>query len=206
VSNNDVLLTLFSESKVDTFAPCAQKSIFRQYRNKYNELVCSAKQDFGLEYFSTEQKNKVLWKRVNELGVLKDKANEFNGITSDEFCDHFTSIQSRPNLDRVDQEIFEVSDSFKFKEVYVHDVKRSVFSVESNATGIDKIRLKFIKIIWSSISDSLFHIFNPVLKSVVYPRVWKKSLLCPVPKITRPFSIADFRHICLLPSISKALV
>lgn len=75
----------------------------KKYRNKHNTLINSVKHDFGVEYFATEQNNKVLWKKVNELGVLKVKSNQYNGITSD------------------DQDILEVSDSFEFKEVNAHD-------------------------------------------------------------------------------------
>lgn len=148
---------------------------------------------------------KVLWRRVNELGILKDMSGEFNGITSDEFCNHFASVQSRSNLDRVDQDISAVDDSFSFQEVSVSDIKRAMFSVKSNATEMDNVRLLFIKIIWPFLSDSLLHVFNSVMSSSFNTSIWKKSLICPVPKVSRPFSISDYRPISLLPSIFKAL-
>jgi len=82
-------------------------------------------------------------------------------------------------------------------------VTSAINAVKSNATGIDGVRLKFIKLIWIHVSASVTHIFNSVLESIYYPNVWKTSLVCPVAKKARPMTIHDFRPISLLPLISK---
>lgn len=181
------------------------KRVFRYYRNKYNGAVERAKFTFGMDCFSVEQDSRSLWKKINGLGVLKDVGDEFNGITNTEFCDHFSSIQSRLNVQREDEIIPEADNSFKFHTVDESVVTSAINAVKSGATGIDDVRLKFIKLIWSDISDTVTHIFNSVLSSIYYPNVWKTSLVCPVAKKTRPMTINDFRPISLLPSISKAL-
>jgi hypothetical protein len=106
------------------------------------------------------------------------------------------------------------------------------FRIKSTAGGSDDISFIFIRIIleymrvsqtkqgkcignamlhtlfWlrhSHMLPALTHIFNFCITNFVFPNVWKKAFVCPLPKIKNPSSVSDIRPICILPVFSKAL-
>lgn len=55
------------------------------------------------------------------------------------------------------------------------------------------------------ILPTLTHIFNCSLVTATYPKIWKKAIVRPIPKINSPSAPSDFRPISILPALSKAL-
>lgn len=76
--------------------------------------------------------------------------------------------------------------------------------VRSNAVGPDDIPLKFVKILLPHILSYLTFIFNTVFTSSVFPTCWKISKIVPLPKVSSPSNLSDFRPISILSSVSKA--
>lgn len=95
-------------------------------------------------------------------------------------------------------------DAFHFNLVSEDEVKRAIFSIKSSAIGLDKINLKFIKIILPYFLESITHFFNFCISNSVFPSVWKIAKVIPISKIKTPSELKDFRPISILPCLSKA--
>ena len=94
---------------------------------------------------------------------------------------------------------------FKFQEVTELQVLKMVRSIKSNACGVDGISAFFLKL---GIDDSVFaftEIINCSFKYCKFPERWKKAIVKPIPKTTKPFAASDYRPISLLPAFSKII-
>lgn len=92
------------------------RKVFCKYRNKVTQLIKNAKRKFGLKYFDVNQPSTALWRKVKDLGITKNSDSDFNGISSNEFCNLFASVQSRASLPRFDQNISEsLNACFKYR-------------------------------------------------------------------------------------------
>jgi Reverse transcriptase (RNA-dependent DNA polymerase) len=65
--------------------------------------------------------------------------------------------------------------------------------------------MSFIKLLLPVILPILTFIFNHIFTTSEFPQRWKTSIVIPIPKVTNPGSLSDFRPISLLPCFSKIL-
>ena len=79
------------------------------------------------------------------------------------------------------------------------DVLLSLKKIKSNATGIDNISAKMLKMCFPYCLSPLVNIINFSLKMGVVPDLWKRALITPIPKKTNP-TINDLRPISILPA------
>lgn len=77
--------------------------------------------------------------------------------------------------------------------------------IHSNATGSDNVPICFIKMLSPHILPILVHLFNSIIDSRIYPSIWKKAIVTPIPKSSDPSLPKDFRPISVLPAVSKIL-
>ncbi|KAL1447067.1 hypothetical protein WDU94_015643 [Cyamophila willieti] len=56
------------------------------------------------------------------------------------------------------------------------------------------------------IGPTILHIFNYSVSSCTFPSLWKRALVQPIPKTTKPSTPSDFRPISLLCALSKHLI
>lgn len=67
--------------------------------------------------------------------------------------------------------------------------------MHSNATGIDGINLKMIKIVFPFCADVLVNIINESFSTGVFPAIWKESLILPRSKASQARSYTELRPI-----------
>lgn len=177
--------------------------VFCRQRNIANQAIHKSKKNFGCNLFRYGQSNSAMWKKVRELGVLKEKLFDCVEISADSFCQHFAEVQSERSGQRTDVGLVEPSNAFAFRGVDEEDILKAVYLIRSNAMGIDQISLKFIKIILPSISAHVKHLVNTVFSTSTFPEAWKVAVVKPISKVLDPTDIKDFRPISLLPVLSK---
>lgn len=179
--------------------------VFCQYRSKHGLLCRVAKKKFSENYFRFDQDKKQLWRKIDNLGVLKSKGESyFAGFSANNFSDYFSKVQSIPSSTRTDGNLIEDDCSFSFRNVFLDEFLRAIFRVTSNAVGADGIHLKFLKLLLqTSFVNHFLILVNSVLTRSCFPASWKMSLVLPVQKKNNPFDISDFRPISLLPVLSK---
>lgn len=74
----------------------------------------------------------------------------------------------------------------------------------SKSPGIDKVPTKVYKILADHLAMPLSVIFNTSIHQKVFPQLWKKGVIIPVPK-TNPPTLTSIRYLTLLPVPSKIL-
>ena len=87
------------------------------------------------------------------------------------------------------------------------EVAKLLLQIPSNtSTGPNSISARMLRETAYSISSPLTSIFNPSIKSGIFPDNWKNSHIIPIPKhSSAPSSPTGYRPISLLPLISKVL-
>jgi hypothetical protein len=80
----------------------------------------------------------------------------------------------------------------------------AVFSIKSEAIGLDNVSLRFVKLL----APSLIPLYN-FFQFLLYSRhisggLEGKQKIIPLPKISKPFDFSDYRPIAILPCLSKA--
>lgn len=96
------------------------------------------------------------------------------------------------------------NNSFSFSEIGEDEIFLAILAIKNNSIGSDMLPLKFLKLCLPALIPVLCHLFNYILSSNTYPKSWKVSRVCCIPKIKDPILTEDFRPISLVPSISKA--
>ena len=75
----------------------------------------------------------------------------------------------------------------------------------TNATGIDEIPAHYLEKVAPGLLDDFLMVINNSLITSTFPTLWKLAVIKPVPKVTKPRSVNQFRPISLLCSLSKIL-
>jgi len=95
-----------------------------------------------------------------------------------------------------------VDDDWKLT-VTDHEVFRMLQSLKcSKSPGIDNVPTKIYKILADHLARPLSTVFNTSLQKKVFPKLWKKGIIIPVPK-TNPPRLNNLRYLTLLPVVSK---
>jgi hypothetical protein len=78
-------------------------------------------------------------------------------------------------------------------------------SVTSQAMGAVLIPVPFIKLCLPVILPVIEHILNYSLQNGVFPELWKKANIVPIPKVKQPKECKDYRPVSILCVLSKVL-
>ena len=133
-------------------------------------------------------------------------------MSLDELNDHFTSIPVIPPDNKTKQNIlndFSTSpppkrDKFYFQGLLLLTWK-SAKSIKSKTQGTDDVSIIMLNKIIDIILPTVTHIFNASLITSIFPRLWKRSIIRPRPKVNLPTNNNVYRPISILRTLSKAL-
>ena len=71
------------------------------------------------------------------------------------------------------------------------------------SSGHDNIPVRYLKPVAEYITSLMVHIINTSIDQEIFPKQWKISRVCPIPKTDNPTSIKDYRPISVLSVLSK---
>jgi len=153
----------------------------------------------------------MIWNHLRHLGLIKVKdADRYLAHSVEELNGYFVSA-GNPCGD-APSENFDLSggDEFDDSEFYwtyitPASIRRVISGIKTNATGNDGISLKILCLILPYILPVLENIFNYSLSHGVFPEVWKRAIVCPMPKVRAPTALQHYRPISILPVMSKIL-
>ena len=95
-------------------------------------------------------------------------------------------------------------DSFKLQKVTYNDIVKSLKSIRNDfSTGYDNIPVSFIKPIAEYIASPLTFIINNLIEESKFPDQWKIARISPIPKVTDPTELKDYRPILILLILSE---
>nr|CAI5829044.1 unnamed protein product [Callosobruchus analis] len=186
---------------------------YKALRNQVTAAVKREKRAYFKTKLSNCQNSKATWSVMRELGMSKAKSTNLpvNLSNADEINKYF--INSVPVLDP-DKELVNFyktnsfcqhDNSFKFKLVTEYEVLKFINSLKSKATGTDGINILTIQLYTPHILPYITHLMNFCLANSVYPEMWRKGLVIPLPKTKNPSSFENLRLITILPTLSKIL-
>ena len=162
-------------------------------REKYLKAVEKAKMAFGnRSRGGNAAKN--TWKYVNRcLGRSRKVGNLSAGqvvALNEEFCDNF--LQSNCE--------FRLYTAFEPLECRLlpFEVELYIKKMKNCGPGEDGIPAIFFKMFGNILSEPVAMIFNTCLEESIFPSVWKKANVVPIPKNKK-----EFRPISTLPFLSK---
>lgn len=93
--------------------------------------------------------------------------------------------------------------SFGFRVVEDMDVERAINSIKSNALGHDRLNIKCLKLCCPHILPYIRDTINACIETCVFPMTWKKAVIKPLSKISKPTVLSDLRPISILPVLAK---
>lgn len=174
---------------------------FKQLRNKVVNEIKTAKTKYYSLKFSEVANSKQKWQVIRDIGIGKKTQQASGKIDANTLNDKFVNISMPVVETNFYKDIISTTDNeiqFGFACVNDVDVVQSFLSIKSQAVGSDDMHPKFINALLPKMLPYITYAFNTILTSSVYPSVWKRAKIIPVPKSTN-----EFRPIAILPFLSK---
>ena len=190
---------------------------FRQLRNKCNQHIRNAKLRYFKEVFHEAKTSKEVWAGLRSLGVGKSKLNQVCTLSPEVLNKHYLGVASVSNeklvKDCIDKYRTEYNvpnrELFNFKYVLPEDVINAIDNVSSKAEGVDGISITMLKMCLPVIVPALCHIFDFSLQHGIFPDIWKRAQVIPIPKLSAPVEPKDYRPvsiICVLAKVFEKIV
>ena len=93
---------------------------------------------------------------------------------------------------------------FELEPIGLQDIREAIVQIKtSKGSGVDGISSFFLKFALSAIENSLALIFNLSIETGVIPDSWKTARVTPIHKESEKAIKSNYRHISVLPVISK---
>ena len=192
--------------KRDSFHKDKNMEQYCLWRNKVKTLIQSSKSNFYSESISNNHNNpKQLWQNLHDVTNLSTKQqisfiNDENGNpmldpddTANKFNNFFTSLHKNLTLRNTDQtfnstkihnfvhERVPYDTEFSLPSVNTSFIQKQLQNLKVNeATGIDELSAKFLKLSASVISQPLATILNLSIQNGTYPDALKKAKVTPI--------------------------
>ena len=154
------------------------------------------------------------YSKVKRMSGHKDQISDFTvdeliGFSdqdqAEKIADHYASISQlyEPVTD-LDYPEYAVPSNFSPPKVTCSKVEKTIKSMNKKSAGVPgDIPMKLIAEFASELAKPLAHLINCCFSQGIYPNLWKKEYVTPVPKIHPPEKISDLRRISGLMNLSK---
>ena len=94
--------------------------------------------------------------------------------------------------------------SFHLNHTNYNEVYKIITNLKNDcSSGHDNIPVRYLKPVAEYITSPMVHIINTSIDQEIFPKQWKISRVCPIPKTDNPTSIKDYRPISVLSVLSK---
>lgn len=188
---------------------------YKKVRNECKQRNRNARVAYYNEILETSKNSSFIWSKVRSLGIGgRTKVNKDPVISVNELSQHYAQVctvkfPSDVNtcVNKYQSKDFFPSrtEDFHFKYIVPDDIVRTMHSIKSNAKGVDSISITFLNYCLPVIVNVIEHIFNFCLQNGIFPSLWKKANVLPIPKTSQPTECKDYRPVSLLCTLSKAL-
>lgn len=193
------------------------KNDYKYYKDLRNYVTLAIKNE-KVAYFkyqlNIDKKNpKKLWQLFANNNVHVKPKNEISPelVDVNNINNFFLQSVNYPQVDINKINTFlesrypPVEDEFIFHTVTPDEVLKCVYSLKSEAVGIDGINLKMLKYVLPFCLNIVTHILNVSLQEDHFPDLWKNSLVTPLPKVSVATELSELRPVSVLPTMSKVL-
>lgn len=185
---------------------------YKQLRNYTKHAIIREKITFFNQL--SNKKGQEFWRVADRLYLTKEK-NCQNDLPTNisnptDIGNFFNSVSNLP--DTASKECIEFYQNNTINNVKLNfqlldqdNIIKIISTIKSNATGIDGISMKDIRLCLPFCLDPLLHIVNECILQEKFPSLWKKAIIKPIPKNSNPKEYKDLRPISILSAASKIL-
>ena len=185
--------------------------LFKTARNRCNQMIRNAKRRHVLNNINCASPADI-WKFLGTLGIGRSRHSDLpNTFGLDDLNRHFSTVPTLDSLTkcRTIDYLAGLTRSniapFTFTPVDPGEIKKIILSIKSKAVGCDNISRHMIVMALDQLLPAISHIVNFSLYYGVFPSLWRKAHVRPLPKIPNPTLLSHFRPISILPFLSKVL-
>ena len=157
---------------------------------------------------------KSFWQEINKLQNLENGSKEDTGeqISTDEWLDHFKSINSNITLNKREQEYADnIVTSLELQtdnpldfDITTEEIRQGLCNLKCNKScGVDSISNEMLKYSASQLSLPLKKMFNILLQSGTFPQQWSQSMLVPIHKSGETTNPTNYRGIAISSCVGK---
>jgi hypothetical protein len=148
-------------------------------------------------------------KPVDELPLLEDhgKVVSTDSERAELLLDHFNSVFHVPSSQTA-LEAVECPENPQWESLTctTEEVRLLLSRLDSSKTaGPDNIHPLILKHLAPVIAPAVADLFNKSLSDCSVPSEWKRSIVKPIPKASRPTQVENYRPVCLTSVLSKIL-
>lgn len=206
IIDRDKLLLKYKRTK-----NLADWNVYKRFRNIVNSAVKTDKKTYFSRLLSINQPD--IWKALHKLNSDTKQNHTLPSHLADAELLNSCFLNSVPDLN-VDASLIGsyetknmpgISDKFSFKPVTEMDVLKLIGLIKSKASGADGLNIDMIRLCIPTLLPYLAHIVNFCLLHSVFPDVWKKARVIPLPKKQNVNDFSDLRPVSILPILSKIL-
>ena len=189
----------------------ANKQHYIAQRNKVQSMIQLSKSSHHRKSLENCHKPTEYWRQLRLLGLIRSKSNYLPlPFSGDELNIYFSSITSNglPVSD-INTILHQTSDPeldrCYFKHITLDNFLDAFLKSRSDSVGFDQISWRNLELSLPVLLPHILDIFNSSLDNAIFPDIWKRSIIIPLPKISKPMALSDYRPIALLPIVSKVL-
>lgn len=202
----DNALKRFRQTKLPT-----HWDYYKQIRNHTNQAISSEKKAYLRQKFQNID-NKQKWQELRKLNIIRNRKNTVPSHLAED-VNSINSFFVNNDIDGPDRELLDfyrhapclTEFPFTFKQVTEEFISKIILNIKSNAIGHDQLNKHLLHICCPFLIPHITHIVNQCIKNSTFPKVWKKAIITPLPKVSNPTEFAHLRSISILPTLSKVL-
>lgn len=184
---------------------------YKKIRNRCNLLV-----RYGKKHYISEQIELAtpagLWKFLRTLGIGRPKCLAPKLVFDLNTLNTHFSCSAKLNASAKSEALTDIHNlstpniqSFSFSYVSQDRIQKTLVSLKSKAVGSDNISRIMISYILLHLLPTLTHIVNFSLSFSQFPDQWRQAYVIPLPKVSNPTLLKQYRPISILPFLSKII-
>lgn len=185
--------------------------LFKTARNRCNQMIRNAKRRHILDNISSSSSADI-WKFLGTLGIGRSRHFDLpSSVDLNDLNRHFSTVSTMDHLTKqqtlslISSLSHSLTNTFHFVPVEPGEIRKIILSINSKAVGCDNISRGMITTILDHLLPAITHIVNFSLYSGIFPALWRKAYVRPLPKVSNPTLPNHFRPISILPFLSKIL-
>ena len=179
-------------------------------KKQYKKTIKDKKNSFLPKALSSKNP-KTLWNTIDR--ILNKQQKRINHEPS-EMNNHFSNLAANlTNKENTESNFTTLlnnlpdgncDQSFNLNHTNYNEVYKMIINIKNDcSSGHDNIPVRYLKCVAEYITSPMVHIINTSIDQEIFPKQWKVSRVCPIPKTNSPASIKNYRPISVLSVFSK---
>lgn len=176
--------------KANALAVLISKSITAQNKKRFRHI-------------NSKSGPKSLWSAVRQLTGSKRVVGPVDGISAESLNNHYSSISTDPQYSQP------LSKSTCSTSIQPFATEWAIFRIldqlHQTSTGLDSIPAWFLRLAAPAFCEPITYLFNISISQSFVPSQWKSAWISPVPKVSTPKLLVDFRPISITSILSRIM-